>query len=115
MEKKLLHVKKGKYNTERLVPFTLFSYNSIVNYLENARPLFCKNPRQKAFFLTQRSRRMTGQALLLRLKTIIKNSSLNTLNNKHIGLHSLRHSIATHLLENGMKLKNIARFLGIDQ
>lgn len=112
LDKKLLHVKKGKYNTERLVPITNHSYNTITNYLENARPVFCNNPRQKAFFLTYRSRRMSGQSFLLRLKAMIKNSGIESIKKKQIGLHSLRHSIATHLLENGMELKNIARFLG---
>ncbi|TWP31582.1 hypothetical protein ETU08_00565, partial [Apibacter muscae] len=42
------------------------------------------------------------------LKKILKRTTLN----KNITLHSLRHSIATHLLENGLSLENVKEFLG---
>ena len=50
--------------------------------------------------------------MLKRLKILIGLTNNATLQNKDIHLHTLRHSIATHLLQNGMKLERIKDFLG---
>jgi len=50
--------------------------------------------------------------MLLRLKTLIQLTGNTELQQKDIHLHTLRHSIATHLLQNGMKLEMIKDFLG---
>jgi integrase/recombinase XerD len=50
--------------------------------------------------------------MLLRLKILIQRVDNTELQSKDVGLHTLRHSIATHLLQNGMKLEAIAKFLG---
>ena len=48
------------------------------------------------------------------VKILQRDSNNEALKEKKISPHSLRHSIATHLLENGMEIKKIARFLGHD-
>lgn len=111
-DKNMVYVKFGKQNSERLVPFTEDSKQNFNNYLNYSRPFLCKKPSQKAFFLNYRSRRMDGQSFLLRLKELVSISKLESIKEKKIGIHSLRHSIATHLLENGMDLHSIANFLG---
>lgn len=68
--------------------------------------------KEEAFFLSQRGKRIKGQSLLLRVKLLIQRVDNIALQSKTIGLHTLRHSIATHLLQNGMKLEAIAKFLG---
>ena len=55
---------------------------------------------------------MHGQSLLIRLHNLIYQTDNEELKEKEIGLHTLRHSIATHLLQAGMKLESISRFLG---
>jgi integrase/recombinase XerD len=50
--------------------------------------------------------------MLLRLKQLIQFTGNTELQQKDIHLHTLRHSIATHLLQNGMKLERIKDFLG---
>lgn len=55
---------------------------------------------------------MTGGALYRRLKLLQLAVDDPVLQQKEIGLHTLRHSIATHLLQNGMALQQIQRFLG---
>jgi len=55
---------------------------------------------------------MQGQSLLIRLKNLQYQTGDLNLIEKETGLHTLRHSIATHLLSAGMKLENISRFLG---
>jgi integrase/recombinase XerD len=49
---------------------------------------------------------------MIRLKNLQEQSGSIVLAEKKIGLHSLRHSIATHLLKKGMPLLAISRFLG---
>ena len=51
---------------------------------------------------------MTGNGLLIRLNKLLNKTAIN----KQAGLHTLRHSIATHLLQSGMSLEDVSRFLG---
>ncbi|MFA6925217.1 MAG: tyrosine-type recombinase/integrase [Bacteroidales bacterium] len=111
-DKKLIYVRKGKNYKERYVPVNAKGINYLQNYLYDSRPLFLKDSKTEAFFITQRGKRITGQAMLLRLKLLIQRTENAELQQKEIGLHTLRHSIATHLLEAGMKLESIAKFLG---
>jgi len=110
-EKQILHVRKGKNYKERVVPITKQSLQHLENYLYDARPYFC-NDKNEAFFVTQTGKRLDGQMMLIRLKKLIQLTGNTTLQNKDIHLHTLRHSIATHLLQNGMKLERIKDFLG---
>ena len=55
---------------------------------------------------------MQGQSLFVRLKKLQYQTENTDLIEKEIGLHTLRHSIATHFLQAGMKLESISRFLG---
>ena len=55
---------------------------------------------------------MQGQSLMVRLRMLQYHTENIDLQEKEIGLHTLRHSIATHLLSAGMKLESISRFLG---
>ena len=55
---------------------------------------------------------MSGNTLYVRLKLLQQQIENPELQSKNVGLHTLRHSIATHLLQNGMELQKIQRFLG---
>ena len=110
-EKSVLHVRKGKGYKERMVPITKQSLQHLQNYLYDARPYFC-NDRNEAFFVTQGGKRLGGQMMLVRLKQLIQFTGNAELMQKDIHLHTLRHSIATHLLQNGMRLERIKEFLG---
>jgi len=110
-EKSLLHVRKAKGYKERFTPITATSLQHLQNYLYDGRPYFC-NDKNEAFFISHVGKRLSGTMMLLRLKTLIELTSNAALIKKDIHLHTLRHSIATHLLQNGMKLERIKEFLG---
>lgn len=110
-EKSILHVRKGKNYKERVVPITKQSLQYLENYLYDARPYFC-NDKNEAFFVNKYGKRLSGTMMLIRLKQLIEFTANAELMQKDIHLHTLRHSIATHLLQNGMKLERIKDFLG---
>jgi integrase/recombinase XerD len=111
-DKQYVYVKKGKNYKERLVPINAKNLQCLQDYIYEGRPHFLKNEKVEAFFITNQSKRILGDTLLQRLKLLIQRVENIELQQKEIGLHTLRHSIATHLLQNGMPLESIAKFLG---
>jgi integrase/recombinase XerD len=111
-DKQYIHVRKGKNYKERIVPINTTGLTHLQNYLYESRPRFLRNEKEEAFFISQRGKRIHGQSMLLRVKLLALRTDNTELQQKEIGLHTLRHSIATHLLQNGMKLEAIAKFLG---
>ena len=107
--RKLLHVRKGKRSKERLVPIADKNHEEIRLYLDYARPLMVADVQTTAFFIgANKGVKMDKQSLYIRVKTLAKKAGIK----KKIGVHTLRHSIATHLLQSGMKLERIKEFLG---
>jgi integrase/recombinase XerD len=112
-DRQLVYVRAGKNYTERYVPANEQVLQDINQYIQQARPsLLVRNNTEPALFIGQRGNRPEAQSLYLRLKKLQDNTGEVSLQNKDIGLHTLRHSIATHLLMEGMKLERIAQFLG---
>lgn len=111
-EKQILHVRAGKNYKERFVPIGNAGIKHMENYMYDARPLLLKGNKEEKFFISERGRTITGMMLLLRLNLLLERTENAELQNKEPGLHTLRHSIATHLLANGMKLEKIKEFLG---
>lgn len=107
-DKNLLYVRKGKNYKERYVPITEEIKQDLQEYLDYGRSALIKDFAEQSFFISERGTRITGQSLMLRLKQLKEKAGIT----KEAGLHSLRHSIATYLLQSGMRLQNIARFLG---
>lgn len=118
----ILHVRKGKNYKERFVPISNASLKYLQEYIYDYRPRLSKSPPAgrtgsiDALFLSQQGFRMQGRSLLVRVKLLQHRSrelpgGLNLME-KELGLHTLRHSIATHLMTAGMKLESISRFLG---
>jgi integrase/recombinase XerD len=105
--KNLLYVRKGKNYKQRYVPMTEGVKEELQNYVDYARPVLIKSPAQ-ALFLNVRGSRLGSNAMAERLQILKVKAEIN----KEAGLHALRHSIATHLLQSGMELDKIKWFLG---
>ena len=110
LRENLIHVRKGKGSRERYVPMNLAIKEDLENYIYVARNQIqsFKSEKPDALFLSLRSKRLSGNALLLRIHKLTESAQIQ----KAIGVHSLRHSIATHLLQSGMKLEEVSQFLG---
>ena len=106
-ERNLIYVRKGKNYKERYVPMTEKVREDLQDYQYSSRPAFPRSE-QPAFFLSQKGGRLSGCILYQRIKHLLQTAEID----KPAGLHTLRHSIATHLLQSGMKLEQISRFLG---
>jgi integrase/recombinase XerD len=111
-DKELLFVRKGKNYKERYVPVSGLNLKHLQDYVYDARRLIMRGNKTDALFVSEKGKRADGQTLQLRLKRLVYATENLLLQQKEITLHSLRHSIATHLLQNGMGLENIAKFLG---
>jgi integrase/recombinase XerD len=111
-EKKIVHVKKGKNYKERFVPLNKTNADYLQEWIYDYRSLIIKSKTQDRLFVNIHGEAMAGGTLYSRLKLLQMQSDSIELQNKTIGLHTLRHSIATHLLQAGMSLEKIARFLG---
>lgn len=111
-DRSILHVRKGKNYKERLVPVSKTSLKHLQEYIYDYRPELLHGSKNEALFLNSYGKRVGGQALLLRLKYLQQHTEDIELIEKEMGLHTLRHSIATHLLQAGMSMESIARFLG---
>lgn len=111
-DRALLHVRKGKNYKERLVPISKTALKHLQDYIYDHRPEILQGSKSEALFISMKLKRMDGQTMLIRLKYLQHQTENADLIEKEIGLHTLRHSIATHLLQAGMPLESIARFLG---
>lgn len=98
----------GKGSKERLVPFGEEAKEKIDLYLGLGRPLLLKGRSSAFLFVTNRAKAMTR----LRFWQIIQEVCLARGINKKISPHSLRHSFATHLVENGADLRTVQLMLG---
>lgn len=112
LESAIVHVRKGKGYKERFVPISKKGMEDITAYLYDARPMMIRDNKEEAFFLNHNGKRLGGQMLMLCLQSLSRRTNNTELQQKEIGLHTLRHSIATHLLAHGMNLEKIKDFLG---
>lgn len=117
----IIIVPEGKGNKRRVVPMCSEVIKDLTDYFNNERtppedPAERSKPMYKqAFILHCRGGRMKEYTYNKILKRIIDRTNNKTLKAKEITMHSLRHSIATHLLENGVSVEQVRQFLGHSQ
>lgn len=113
MERRLIHVRKGKGGKERLVPITGKMLIWIKEYITEARDMLIKrNGNLEALFINARGQRMLETAYYSFIKQLQQATQDESILVKKVSLHTFRHSIATHLLQKGMGLERIKEFLG---
>jgi site-specific recombinase XerD len=127
LQKRLLFVRKGKGNKQRYVPIAAKHLQDLQDYLREGREWFLhshtanaewhsrrhgsslvkkESADDAAFFISVFGNRMNE--FYQRLEQMKQRAEIN----KNVTLHGLRHSIATHLLQSGMDIEEIAKFLG---
>lgn len=100
----------GKGNKERYVPFGSFAADAIHDYLAHVRPvLLLKGDEAHDYLLVNhRGGQLTTAGVRYILKQLIQQSALTT----DIHPHMLRHTFATHLLNNGADMRTVQELLG---
>ena len=93
---------------KRNIPLGSISLKALVEYMKNARPYLIKDEKEKALFVNINGKRLTRQGFWKIVKYYKEQAHIT----KDITPHVLRHSFATHLLQNGADLKSIQTMLG---
>jgi integrase/recombinase XerD len=124
LEDKILIILSGKGNKRRIVPMSTGVCKDIIFYLKHERDLKindnypstqsvrAESRTKSPLVLDSKGNRMQQWTYNKILKQIINRSNDINIINKNITMHSLRHSIATHLLEQGLSLEQVKQFLG---
>jgi integrase/recombinase XerC len=98
----------GKGQKERRVPIGRPAAAAVVRYMADARPLLGPRPEEPALLLNQRGGRLSDRSVRRILDTYQLKAGIPS----HFSPHALRHSFATHLLENGADLRTVQELLG---
>ncbi|AEV68116.1 site-specific tyrosine recombinase XerD [Acetivibrio clariflavus] len=101
-------IRCNKGNKERMVPIGSASIQALNEYLTKSRNLLIQRSDEKALFVNVNGKRLTRQGFWKIIKQYKNQAKIN----KDITPHTLRHSFAAHLLENGADLKSIQEMLG---
>ncbi len=119
LREKIIIVPQGKGNKRRVVPMSNGVVKDLSNYYYNEREALTKGrdykPGLTAFMLHSRGGRMQKGTYNKILKLLIDRTQNGELKEKQITIHNLRHSIATHLLEQGIPVEQVRIFLGHSQ
>ncbi|MBO4234764.1 tyrosine-type recombinase/integrase [Riemerella anatipestifer] len=111
LREKIIIIPQGKGNKRRVVPMSNGVVKDLSNYYYNERI----NQSSNAFMLNKKGNRMQKWTYNKHLKTLIERTQNEALKEKQITIHNLRHSIATHLLEQGIPVEQVRIFLGHSQ
>ena len=95
-------------NKKRMIPLGKMCINALKDYVDNARGILIKTDKEKALFVNINGKRLTRQGFWKIIKYYQEQANIT----KDITPHTLRHSFATHLLQNGADLKSIQMMLG---
>lgn len=93
---------------QRNIPLGSLSLKALADYIEHSRPILIKDENVKALFVNTNGKRLTRQGFWKIVKYYKEQAHIT----KDITPHVLRHSFATHLLQNGADLKSIQTMLG---
>ena len=106
LEEGLVNCRTG--NKQRNIPLGKMSLKALKEYIEEARDILIKSESEKALFVNINGGRLTRQGFWKIIKYYKEQAHIS----KEITPHVLRHSLATHLLQNGADIKAIQAMLG---
>jgi integrase/recombinase XerD len=101
----------GKGNKTRLVPLNATAIGKLDRVAREDRPAWVRDPNERALFLTERGKPMTRQGFWKLLRGYARRAGVR-LPAGDVSPHKLRHSFATHLVENGADLRAVQAMLG---
>jgi integrase/recombinase XerD len=97
---------RGKGDKERIVPLGKGAQDALTQYMKHARPILAKGKTSPFLFLGRGARKLTRQ----RVWQMVRAASAGT--GRNASPHMLRHSCATHMVENGADLRTVQTILG---
>jgi integrase/recombinase XerD len=97
---------RGKGDKERIVPLGRSAQDALSEYLRTARPVLAAGENSRLLFIARGARKLTRQ----RIWQFVRAASSST--GRHASPHMLRHSCATHMVENGADLRTVQTILG---
>jgi integrase/recombinase XerD len=98
----------GKGDKERIIPIGKMATDAVQAYLERGRGMLVKRKQTDALFVNHHGNRLSRQGFWKILKALAREANII----KTLTPHTLRHSFATHLLENGADLRSVQELLG---
>jgi len=98
----------GKGKKERIIPLDDVAIEALDNYINNYRPFLIKNETCNYVFLNKNGEKISRQMIFKMLKNLANKAGIT----KEISPHTLRHSFASNLLNNGADLRVIQELLG---
>ncbi len=104
-ERKTIHIRQSKYKKDRIVPLSEFMSRGLKKYLN------AEHPHIYLFNGKEPDRRYSVKGLSWVMRETLKKTTIQ----KSVNLHSLRHSYATHLLEDGVNIVSLKELLGHSQ
>ncbi|WKA53519.1 tyrosine recombinase XerC [Planococcus shixiaomingii] len=98
----------GKGRKERYIPYGQFAHDALEQYIEEVRPKLMKNQTHDGLFVNNRGDALTDRGVRHILNECMKKASVNSV----IYPHMIRHTFATHLLNNGADMRTVQELLG---
>ena len=98
----------GQASRERIIPISSTALRHLENYLKNARNKQVQDKGEKALYVNIHGKRMTRQGFWKIIKQYKETANID----KKITPHTLRHSFAVHLMENGVDIRSVQEMLG---
>ncbi|MEA2021597.1 MAG: site-specific tyrosine recombinase XerD [Candidatus Caldatribacteriota bacterium] len=107
MENKMLRC-LGKGSKERIIPFGRQACRALEKYFKESRPKLLRDFEENILFLNNRGKKLSRQGIFYLIKGYAGKAGIK----KKITPHTLRHTLATHLIENGADLRSVQEMLG---
>jgi integrase/recombinase XerD len=98
----------GKGSKERIIPLGSVALKAVSDYIMRSRVKLLRDSAEESLFLNHHGQRLSRQGFWKIIKKYANAVSID----KEITPHTLRHSFATHLLENGADLRSVQEMLG---